>query len=140
MMQGKILNRKHLMKQLSKGKTAQKTTEKTREEWMDRWAGLSGVEPDDYGPFDYSKIDWENKYIRLEYLLCDIKLQKKLGDEDTRAEAIMNDIPDDLKDIFYSIGPGNSKPYSEVYLTKSIIKDTLRDMRNRAIDNKKGKQ
>lgn len=136
-MQGKILNRKHLMRQLNKGRTAQKTTEQTRAEWMDRWAGLSGAIPDEYGRYDHSKINWDDKYIRLEYLLCDIKLQKKLGDENTRAEAIMNDIPDDLKDIFYSIGPGNSKPYSEVYLTKSIIKDTVRGIRKDVIESKK---
>ena len=118
------INKKQLNKQLKKSQN-EKNAKKIRTKWMDRWARLSGVEPDDYGKYDYSLIDWENPYIRLEYILCDPKIESRLGSDETRAETIAKEIPQDLLETYYSIGPGNDKPYSEVYLNRAIIKSTV---------------
>lgn len=125
------INKKQLNKQLKKSQN-EKNAKKIRANWMDRWARLSGCEPDDYGKYDYSKIDWNNPYVRIEYILCDPKIESKLGNDKTRAECIATEIPQDLLEIFYSIGPGNDKPYSEVYLNKSTILPVLKKEKAKA--------
>lgn len=120
-MKGIRINRKNLAKQM-KGK---KTAKKARSEFLDRWARLSGLEMDENGKYDYSKIDYENnKYVRLEYLLCDPKILTSLG-QANREKSILELIPEDLLETFYSVGPGCDKPYSEVYLNKSSIQYEL---------------
>lgn len=117
MKKGILFNRKTINKQLKKSNNT-KNANKVRANYMDRWARLSGLEPDEYGKYDYSKIDWTNKYVRIEHLLCNPAILSRLGDERTRAKCIMEEIPDDLKETFYSIGPGQSAPYSTLKLNK----------------------
>lgn len=136
-MNGIKLNRKQINKQLKKGKTTQQAN-KVRANYMDRWARLSGLTPDEYGKYDYSKIDWTNPYIRIEHLLCNPKILSKLGNDKTRAECIMNDIPDDLKETFYSIGPGQSAPYCSLQLNKETGRIELEKAKEQAKARKRG--
>lgn len=131
MKSGFLFNRKTINKQLKKSNNT-RNANKVRANYMDRWARLSGVEPNDEGRYDYSKIDWQNKYVRLEYILCDPKVLTKLGNERTRAECILNDIPDDLKETFYSIGPGQSAPYSTLKLNKETGELEIKRMKEEA--------
>ena len=131
MKSGILFNRKTINKQLKKSNN-KRNANKVRANYMDRWARLSGVEPNDEGRYDYSKIDWQNKYVRLEYILCDPKVLTKLGNERTRAECILNDIPDDLKETFYSIGPGQSAPYSTLKLNKETGELEIKRMKEEA--------
>ena len=131
MKSGFLFNRKTINKQLKKSNNT-RNANKVRANYMDRWARLSGVEPNDEGRYDYSKIDWQNKYVRLEYILCDPKVLSRLGNERTRAECILNDIPDDLKETFYSIGPGQSAPYSTLKLNKETGELEIKRMKEEA--------
>ena len=137
MKNGFLFNRKTINKQLKKSNNT-RNANKVRASYMDRWARLSGVEPNDAGKYDYSKIDWQNQYVRLEYILCDPKVLTKLGNDRTRAECIMNDIPDDLKETFYSIGPGQSAPYSTLKLNKETGELEIRRMKEEAKAKKRG--
>ena len=131
MKSGMLFNRKNINKQLKKSNN-EKNAKKVRANYMDRWARLSGLEPNEHGKYDYSKIDWTNKYIRIEHLLCNPKILAKLGNENTRADCIKNDIPDDLKETFYSIGPGQSAPYSSLKLNKETGQIELEKMKAEA--------
>lgn len=131
MKSGMLFNRKNINRQLKKSNN-EKNAKKVRANYMDRWARLSGLEPNEHGKYDYSKIDWTNKYIRIEHLLCNPKILTKLGNEHTRADCIKNDIPDDLKETFYSIGPGQSAPYSSLKLNKETGQIELEKMKAEA--------
>ena len=131
MKKGILFNRKTINKQLKKSNNT-RNANKVRANYMDRWARLSGLEPNEHGKYDYSKIDWTNKYIRLEHLLCNPRILTRLGNDNTRADCIANDIPDDLKETFYSIGPGQSAPYSSLKLNKETGELEIKRMKEEA--------
>lgn len=99
-----------------------------RMKFMDRWAELSGVEKDENGKYDYSKIDYDNKWVQLEWNMCDVRIFAKLTNDKTRAEGVLM-LPEECRETYYQTGPGNDKPYSEVNFGMSAVRNTVRKMR-----------
>lgn len=99
-----------------------------RAKFMDRWAELSDCPRNEDGSYDYSQIDYDNEFIKLEWWLCDPRILFKVTDEKYRAQGIMM-LPEDVRETFYKQGPGNDRPYCEVYMGMSKIKNTVRKMR-----------
>lgn len=46
-------------------------TAKVRSKWTDRWMQICGVDTPD-------EIDYDNPYVHLEWILCDMGIQAKL--------------------------------------------------------------
>lgn len=101
-----------------------------RSKFMDRWAELSGATKDENGKWDYSQIDWDNKWVKLEWWMCDKKIFFKLTNEKTRAEGILL-LPEDCRETYFQVGPGNDKPYSEVNFGMSSVKSHIRKLRGK---------
>lgn len=55
---------------------SEKSNNQLRNKFLHRWARLS----DSPNPDDPNTIDWTNKYVRLENMLCDIGLWMRLSD------------------------------------------------------------
>lgn len=68
-----------------------------RQNWYHRWAELSNLIPDAKGKYDYSKINFDNEYIQLEWYLTDYAIYKRLFGPrvELRAEGLAL-IPDEL--------------------------------------------
>ena len=49
----------------------QQYTSQVRAKWLDRWMEICGVD-------DPEKIDYDNPYVHLEWLLCDTRVTSKL--------------------------------------------------------------
>lgn len=103
-------------------------TMQIRAKFMDRWAELSNCPKDENGNYDYSKIDYDNEFIKLEWWLCDPRILMKVTDDKYRARGIMM-LPEDVRETFYKQGPGNDRPYCEVYMGMSKIKHTVKNLR-----------
>lgn len=101
---------------------------KVRAKFMDRWAELSNCPKNEDGQYDYSKIDYDNEFIQLEWHLCDPRILFKVTDDKYRAEGLMM-IPEAVRETFYKVGPGNSKPYSEIYMGMSKLKYAVQNVR-----------
>lgn len=67
---------------------AEEDANKTRMRYYDRWAKISGVEPDENGNYDWSKIDYDNEFVALENYLCDGTILMKIGDPKYYAEGL----------------------------------------------------
>lgn len=101
-----------------------------RAKFLDRWAELSGLERDENGTYDYNLIDHENKWVKLEWYMCDRNIFFKLVNDKTRAEGVMM-LPEDCRATYYEVGPGNDKPYSEVRMGASAIKQYINKKRGK---------
>lgn len=106
----------------------EETTFKTRQKFMDRWAKLSGVEPDENGKYDHSKIDYGNEFVQLEWWMCDQSILFKLCDDKYR-EAGLALMPASCRETYYKTGPGNSKPYCEVRMGMSQIRHAIKKVK-----------
>lgn len=101
---------------------------KVRAKFLDRWAELTDCPIKEDGTYDYSQIDYENEFVKLEWYLCDPRILFKVTDMKYRAEGIMM-LPEDVRETFYKTGPGNSKPYSELYMGMSKLKNAVSNMK-----------
>ncbi len=95
-----------------------------RAKFLDRWAEMSGLEKNEQGVYDYSQIDYDNKFILLEWYMCDPNILFNLGNVKYR-EKTLKTLPDICQEAYYEIGPGNSKPYSEVYTGVTQLKNAF---------------
>lgn len=111
------------MDQVSGMQTAQ-----IRAKFMDRWAELSECPKDEDGNWDYSQIDYENKWVKIEFWLCDPKILFKIGDPKFRDRGIAM-LPEDCRETFFQQAPGNSRPYSEIYTGMSALKQAIKKNR-----------
>lgn len=105
-----------------------KDSARIRAKFLDRWAELSGLERDEHGKYDYSQIDYDNKWVKLEWWMSDITIFMKLSHEKTRAQGIMM-LPEDCRETYYQTGPGNDRPYNEVYMGVGQIKRAIKKRR-----------
>ena len=99
-----------------------------RAKFLNRWAQICGVEPDENGNYDHSKIDYENKWVKIEWYMCDPAILFKLGNTKTRDEGRAM-LPEDCRETYFETGPENDRPYCEVYTGKSKIKAEFRKAR-----------
>ena len=105
-----------------------KDSAKIRAKFMDRWAELSGLERDENGNYDYTQIDYDNEWVKLEWWMSDITIFMKLSHEKTRAQGILM-LPEDCRETYYQQGPGNDRPYNEVYMGVGQIKRAIKKRR-----------
>lgn len=88
---------------------------KAASNFLQRWSELSGY------PGDYDRIDYDNPYIQLEYAMCDPKTLMKLSSPKLR-ESTLAKFPEEVQQIFYEKGPGNSKRYCDTILTPGMVR------------------
>lgn len=105
-------------------KVTQQQANMARMKFMDRWADMSGLKKDSQGKYDYSQIDYEDKFILLEWYMCDPYILFNLGNPKYR-EKTLKSLPDKCQEAYYEVGPGNSKPYSEVYTGVTQLKNAF---------------
>lgn len=64
----------------------EKYTASTRMKWMERWMEICGTDT-------VEGIDYDNPYVHLEWLLCDLRVTAKLsGNKVDEALAMMDDM------------------------------------------------